>query len=276
MRDWLPLVLHYVQPWLSAADIDAGQRWATEVGQQLNDSTFGILCLTRDNLQSPWILFEAGALAKSVAAGAVVPFLLDLEFSDVTGPLAQFQAKKADEQSTLELVTAINNRAEQPIPLERLEELFELAWPRLAKSWANVPKVGTQAPPQRSQRDVLEELVQVVRTVERRTRSLEPTPTTVPDVVTQPDWELEAKGFLRLRKKINAIKVVRVATGIGLKEAKDLVESWDIADDQEWATEAKAFQQKGRKIDAIKRVRRDVIVGLREAKDLVESWENDG
>ena len=142
LRDWLPLVLHYVQPWLSAADIDAGQRWATEVGQQLNDSTFGVLCLTRDNLQSPWILFEAGALAKSVAAGAVVPYLLDLEFSDITGPLAQFQAKKADEHSTLELVTAINNRAGQPIPSDRLEELFELTWPRLAKAFAHVPKAG--------------------------------------------------------------------------------------------------------------------------------------
>jgi ribosomal protein L7/L12 len=273
MRDWLPLVLHYVQPWLSAADIDAGQRWATEVGQQLNDSMFGILCLTRDNLQSPWILFEAGALAKSVAAGAVVPFLLDLEFSDVTGPLAQFQAKKADEQSTLELVTAINNRSGQPVPPERLEELFELAWPRLARSLTNVPRVGPQAPPQRSQRDVLEELVQVVRTVERRTRSLEPTPTAVPDIATQPDWELEAKGFLRLQKKLNAIKVVRDATGISLKEAKDLVVSWDVADDQEWATEAKALLLKGRKLDAIKRVREDVMIGLKDAKDLVESWE---
>ena len=26
LRDWLPLVLHYIQPWVSEGDIDAGGR----------------------------------------------------------------------------------------------------------------------------------------------------------------------------------------------------------------------------------------------------------
>jgi hypothetical protein len=163
LRDWLPLILQYVEPWLSVVDIDAGQRWSTEVGQQLNHSQFGVLCLTRDNLQSPWLLFEAGALTKSVDAGAVVPYLFDVEFSDVTGPLAQFQAKKADRNSTLELVKAINNLHTQPLPLKHLEKLFELIWPDLEEVFANVPKAIGQIQPQRPQLDVLEELVEVVR-----------------------------------------------------------------------------------------------------------------
>jgi ribosomal protein L7/L12 len=46
--------------------------------------------------------------------------------------------------------------------------------------------------------------------------------------VIGPAWELEAKALCATGKKINAIKIVRENTGIGLKEAKDLVESWHL------------------------------------------------
>ena len=32
LHESLPLVLHYVKPWLSQADISAGDRWAQEPG----------------------------------------------------------------------------------------------------------------------------------------------------------------------------------------------------------------------------------------------------
>jgi hypothetical protein len=35
LRDWIPLVLHYVEPWLSQTDIEAGQRWAEQVAKEL-------------------------------------------------------------------------------------------------------------------------------------------------------------------------------------------------------------------------------------------------
>ena len=40
-------------------------------------------------------------------------------------------------------------------------------------------------------------------------------------------WRLSAQMELRAGNKINAINMVREATGLGLKEAKDLVESWE-------------------------------------------------
>lgn len=43
LRSWLPLVLHYAEPWISDKDIQAGDRWATEVGKELEGSHFGIL-----------------------------------------------------------------------------------------------------------------------------------------------------------------------------------------------------------------------------------------
>lgn len=82
LRDWLPLVLHYVVPWLSEADVEAGERWAQSVATELAASNFGIVCVTSENVSSPWILFEAGALTKSLETSRVIPLLLDLEFSD--------------------------------------------------------------------------------------------------------------------------------------------------------------------------------------------------
>jgi len=39
-------------------------------------------------------------------------------------------------------------------------------------------------------------------------------------------WEAQARALMSTGNKIQAIKVVRDGTGMGLKDAKDLVESW--------------------------------------------------
>src|SRR5688572_18638179 len=92
LREWLPDVIQSVHPWLSSEDIDAGLRWNDEVTRELSQTRFGIICLTAENQTAPWILFEAGALAKTIEKTHVVPYLIGLEPTDVQrGPLAQFQ-----------------------------------------------------------------------------------------------------------------------------------------------------------------------------------------
>jgi hypothetical protein len=96
LREWFPLVLHFVEPWLSQSDIKVGDRWSIEIAKELENCNFGVICITKENVAAPWILFEAGALAKSMQDGRVIPLLLDLDLKELSGPLAQFQAKKAD------------------------------------------------------------------------------------------------------------------------------------------------------------------------------------
>lgn len=96
LKEWLRLILHYTDPWMSQSDIDAGDRWGTEIAKGLEACNFGIIFVTKENLTAPWILFEAGALAKSIQDSKVIPLLLDIDKKDVSGPLAQFQAKKVD------------------------------------------------------------------------------------------------------------------------------------------------------------------------------------
>jgi hypothetical protein len=176
LKGWLPLVLHYINPWVSSQDIKAGARWADAVTEELEGSNFGILCLTKDNQSAPWMLFEAGALSNAISAGAVCPYLLDIEIRDLTGPLSQFQAKKTNETSTRELLLAINNSASEPLPEQNLVEISDGLWPKLENKLAEIPEAKQRTEPQpRPESEILEELVQAVRAMDRRFEGLERT-----------------------------------------------------------------------------------------------------
>jgi len=170
LREWLPLVLHYAEPWLSKSDIQAGERWSVEVAKELQETNFGIICVTKDNLNSPWILFEAGALAKSMEDGRVTPLLLDLDFKDVSGPLAQFQAKKADKAGIKQLVADLNKSASSPTPKDRLNQLFDPLYAALGEKIEAIPAAEGSQEEARPEGEILEELVASVRNVEMRVR----------------------------------------------------------------------------------------------------------
>ena len=172
LHDWIPLVLHNVEPWLSQADIEAGDRWAEAVAKELADSNFGIICVTRENVGSPWVLFEAGALAKSMQGSKVIPLLLDLDIRDITGPLAQFQAKKVDKAGISEIIHSMNLTANQAVPESRAKQLFDALWPEFEKKVSAIPNQPAQAKHARPQHEILEELVTSVRSLDSRFREL--------------------------------------------------------------------------------------------------------
>jgi TIR domain len=173
LHGWLPLVLHYVKPWLSEADVAAGERWAQAVANELETSNFGIICVTPENLGSPWVLFEAGALAKSMQGAKVIPLLFDLEFSDITGPLAQFQAKKVERGGLVEVINSINQSAEQGVPEARARQLFGALWPEFEKQLESIPDKAPSEKHMRPQHEILEEMVTGVRGLDARFRDLE-------------------------------------------------------------------------------------------------------
>ncbi len=170
LRDWLPMVLHYAEPWLSHSDIEAGDRWANVVAKELETTKFGIICITRENIASPWILFESGALAKSMQEGRVIPLLLDIEFKDIAGPLAQFQAKKVEKEGLNDVVTSINSFADTKLTEARLAHQFDTLWPALETKVKAIPATPAPAKQNRPQHEILEELVSSVRGLDVRFR----------------------------------------------------------------------------------------------------------
>lgn len=170
VKEWLPLILQYAKPWVSDKDISAGDRWAQAIAGELENSNFGILCITPENINSQWILFEAGALSKSMLDSKVIPLLFDLELSDLSGPLSQFQASKVDEQGMLEVARAINSCSENKALDTAIEALVPALWPRLEDELNNIPEKQVSEKHMRPQTEILEDLVSQVRGLGARMR----------------------------------------------------------------------------------------------------------
>jgi hypothetical protein len=174
LATWLGSVVQAVDPWMSDSEIRSGDRWNTEVAKALDETNFGIICVTQANQSAPWLIFEAGALAKSLGQGRVVPLCVDLAPSDITGPLAGFQGRRLNKDDMKRLVRDVSDASDKPMARERLETLFDAMWPRLESTIAEVNKRTTRresgaadAKFQRSTDDMLSELVDRVRRLER-------------------------------------------------------------------------------------------------------------
>jgi tetratricopeptide (TPR) repeat protein len=170
LHEWLKAVVQRANPWMSERDIDAGQRWNEQISLRLKETHFGIICLTPENLNAPWLLFEAGALAKALDAARVVPVLLDIRKANLTFPLAQFQSVEADRDGFFGLVSAMNRAlGDQQLPSTLLVNIFGGLWGTLEAALLSLPpkeRSASQAP-QRSDRELLEDVLDGVRSVQR-------------------------------------------------------------------------------------------------------------
>ncbi len=166
LRDWLPAALQYVKPYYSPEDIEKGTKWNTEIAKELETSNVGVLCLTRDNTDKPWILFEAGALSKSIDKARVCTLLFDLEPTDVTGPLTSFQATRFIRDDFKRLVVTINASAgDAKLDASVLDSVFDMWWPRLESQIVEIIKTHGKGDKhaRRSERDILEEVLELTR-----------------------------------------------------------------------------------------------------------------
>jgi hypothetical protein len=171
LKEWLPDLVQHVEVFMSEHDLDAGSRWSTELSSRLEACTFGIICVTAENISAPWLLFEAGCLDKSVNRSRVVPYRVGISAPDVPFPLAQFQSVGADREGTLKLLKSIVAASSGPLDENRINRLFERLWPDLEKrlKLAEVPATSVR---QRSERELLDELVQLIRGVAQTSNSI--------------------------------------------------------------------------------------------------------
>lgn len=166
LRNWLPASLQYVKPYFSPDDIEKGAKWNSEIAKELETSDVGVICLTQDNTENPWILFESGALSKSLDKARVCTLLFNLDAADVKGPLTSFQATKFVREDFKRLVSTINNTAgDAKLETSVLDSVFEMWWPRLEEQVAEILKThdkGTKRE-RRPERDILEEILELTR-----------------------------------------------------------------------------------------------------------------
>lgn len=177
LRDWIKCTLQASEPWVSSKDIDKGSLWFNQINDQLKDTKVGIVCLTKENKDNPWILFESGALAKGLSANRVCTFLIDLTPADLANPMAQFNHTMPDKDGMKSLLATINKElGENALEDRILDQVFETYWPQFEEKFnvsvsdkSDFPEIQTE----RSQQDILTEILYTTRTLDKRIRNLE-------------------------------------------------------------------------------------------------------
>lgn len=168
LKEWLPSVIQALDPWVSSADIDKGEGWFSSIADSLVHSNgMGIFCLTPDNVQAPWMAFEAGALAVH-DRGRVATFLHGVRADGIKPPLGLFQAtNSADRSDVYRLLETLNKRLPQPLPESRLKKAFEGTWESLEKDLAQIRDGATKKIAEPDQKDLLHEILATVRRIEK-------------------------------------------------------------------------------------------------------------
>jgi len=165
LHQWLPTIIQSIDPWMSEHDIDKGARSIPAISKEL-ETQFGIICLTPENLNAPWLLFEAGALSKSQDDSSVCTLLYNLEHVDVQGPLSQFQHTKAIEEDVRKLLQAINKAStDTSITDQQLQVSFNRGWPELAEKLRSIPLTTEDPGSKRTDRDLIEESLTLLRSI---------------------------------------------------------------------------------------------------------------
>jgi hypothetical protein len=179
-RDWLPSVIQSIVPYVSSEDIDKGARWSTDIAKELENSTFGILCVTKENINAPWLNFEAGALSKTMDKSFVSPFLFDIKRSEVNGPILQFQSTIFEKEDIKKLVCSLNKACkEEQLLEERLEKTFNVWYPSLEGELNKIKEIkheqhsGEERPLSEDNSAILEEILELTRINQKLIRNPE-------------------------------------------------------------------------------------------------------
>ena len=166
LRKWLPAVLQYVKPYFTPDDIEKGAKWNTDIARELDEANIGLICLTRDNTEKAWILFEAGALSKSFEKSRVCTILFNLDTTDLRGPLTGFQTTRFNKEDIKRLVETINSAAgEEKLEPHVLDSVFDMWWPGLERDVSEILASRTEDDQNahRPDRDILEEILALTR-----------------------------------------------------------------------------------------------------------------
>ncbi len=151
LHSWLPIVIPAAEPFMSEIDIHSGHRGQDVIARNLEDCDIGIVCLTRTNVERPWVNFEAGAISKRLGKSTLIPFYIGMRRSDlpVHSPFHQFQDVSLDERYVLKMVLSINRSVGPEAENDAvIEDRFEGAWSRLEGQVQVAIKQDRLSPPE--------------------------------------------------------------------------------------------------------------------------------
>lgn len=142
LAEWLPQVNPHFKPWMSDASLEAGQRWNRVLDAKLSKCHIGIICVTPENTDSPWMIFEAGAISKYSNRARVCPILYGMHPDQVEGPLAQFQSTVFERASIERLVAGFNAKlTDKQLDPKTLSANVAATWQKFESDLSMITKI---------------------------------------------------------------------------------------------------------------------------------------
>jgi hypothetical protein len=144
-QEWLPSVLPGVRTWTSNEDIIKGAPWFSSISAQLSKSGACLILVTPENVASPWLYYEAGAIAHAVPDALICPYLIGVKAGELLStPLGQYQITVFDKDDTWLLIRALNARLAAPHREQVLRGNFDARWQWLQGRLAQVAVSGSK------------------------------------------------------------------------------------------------------------------------------------
>lgn len=136
----LPEIINDIHPVVST-EFQKGKEWSKLLRKDLDEARAGIVFLTPENVDAPWIHFEAGALATAVGHrdGDVFTYIYGLDPGRLAGPLSAYHSTVATKDDTERLVRDLCASLKREPPDQTL---YSAWWLKLEKALDNVPGVG--------------------------------------------------------------------------------------------------------------------------------------
>jgi hypothetical protein len=175
---WLKLILPSVKPFITTSDLDKGARWQTKIAGELEESNYGLACLTADSLDSQWLAFEAGALSKHLDGRVATVLFGGITASDVRYPLGMFQATVFEREDVRRLIGHIDGAVEEQHQrgAAQLDAVFPKFWPELKQQIEGILKdaaaAGAAAPPAPDTVAMMQEMMAMLRALLSEQRRL--------------------------------------------------------------------------------------------------------
>lgn len=146
LKKWIPRIIQTVREediFVSDQDVNAGVQWDNVIFDKLDNSNLGIVCVTRENINSPWMLFESGYMVCHNHRKNVVPVLIGLSNHAIQdSPLAHFQTITTERNGMEKMISAINKS--QPIEIQVADEVvarsFNSNWNELNSELCSIKK----------------------------------------------------------------------------------------------------------------------------------------
>ncbi|WP_082007048.1 TIR domain-containing protein [Pseudarthrobacter phenanthrenivorans] len=195
-------------------EIPAGEQWLAQIEEELNDTDFGIICVSRENQLEQWLNYEAGALSRQVSDRRKRLGVLLLNFedtSDVAGPFKNFQMKMANIQGFKSLMKSLNEYGPN-IKQETLDSRIDMEWPQLQDAVEKLKKEAATRTktPERPDTEKIDELLRIVRDFDKALTVpvINPTPVSVGERYKGQSFTTKAYKVIRGRTAILDFRTV--------------------------------------------------------------------